>query len=187
MKEAKGRFTAQSTYFCQLMAQGKLSQVDAYIEAYPKAKAWGKAAASVAACNLASKPHIKERIQQMREAIDKQEAIKYQWNIEKSTQKLMKALEKIEDNLELIEEAKQTMLREQKAPSTIVSTITFSTNASVRALKEVASELNSIYGLNKQNVQLSGALSQQVVFEGEDQLPPDEEEVDNNGNEVDDE
>ena len=120
----------------------------------------------------------------MREALDKQQAIKYQWNIEKSTQKLMKALEKIEDNLELIESAKQKMLEEQKAPSSIVSTITFSTNASVRALKEVASELNSIYGLNKQNVQLNGTLSQQVVFEGEDQLPPDEEEVDNNGNEV---
>ena len=42
----------------------------------------------------------------------------------------------------------------------------------------------SIYGLNKQNIQLNGALSQQVIFEGEDQLPPDENQVDNEGNEV---
>ena len=183
-KEINGRFTAQSTYFCQLMAEGKLSQVDAYIEAYPKSKAWGKAAASVAASNLAAKPHIKQRIEQMREAIDKQRAIKYQWSKEKASEKLIQALEKIEDNLELIEKAKKKMLEDQKAPSSIVSTITYSTNASVRALKEVAAELNSIYGLNKQNIQLNGALSQQVIFEGEDQLPPDENQVDNEGNEV---
>ena len=40
-----------------------------------------------------------------------------------------------------------------------------------------------MYGFNKANLELTGSVKQ-VVFAGEDDLPPDDEQVDNEGNEL---
>ena len=180
----KARMTAQSEKFCKLIIEEKMGQTEAYMEAYPKSKEWKKGAAAVAASNLAKKEHIQNRLAELREKCDKELVKRYVWSKEKATNTLMRVLEKVEKNLDLIESTKTDMESKGNSSSTILSTVTFQTNSIARTVKEVAQELNNLYGLNKTNIDLTGQIKQ-VVFEGDTDLPDDEEEVDNEGNEID--
>lgn len=182
----KGRLTPQSEKFCELMAENKKNKYECYIEAYPKAKNWAKASVSAAASALLKKPHIQKKINHLKSKTEEKLVESYAWDKQKSTQVLMKALQKIEGNLDTLSEVRDTLIdnstgAEDKLKA--VSKTLTQMNFSVKALKELASELNIMYGFNKSNVSIDGALAQ-VVFEGEADLPPDEENVDNDGNEI---
>lgn len=182
----RGRFTPQSKLFCELMAEGKKSQIDCYLEAYPKAKSWTRNSAQAAASTLVKKKHIQKRINELREKADQELIERYVWDKQKGTRTLLKALEKIENNLDTVSEAQKALIEKAAGKEDVIKTINktfYQMNSSAKMIKELASELNSMYGLNKTGVELSGSVAQ-VIFEGEDALPPDEETVDNEGNEL---
>lgn len=187
MARNSGRFTPQSKLFCELMAEGKKSQIDCYLEAYPKAKTWTRNSAQTAASTLVKKSHIQKRINELKEKADKELIERYVWDKQKGTRTLLKALEKVEKNLDTLSDAQQALIEKAAGKDDIIKTVNktfYQMNSSAKMIKELASELNSMYGLNKTGVELSGSIAQ-VVFEGEDELPPDEETVDNEGNELD--
>lgn len=182
----RGRFTPQSKLFCELMAEGKKSQIDCYLEAYPKAKSWTRNSAQAAASTLVKKKHIQKRINELREKADQELIERYVWDKQKGTRTLLKALEKIENNLDTVSEAQKALIENAAGKEDVIKTMNktfYQMNSSAKMIKELASELNSMYGLNKTGVELSGSVAQ-VIFEGEDALPPDEEAVDNEGNEL---
>lgn len=182
----KGRLTPQSSKFCELMAEGKKTQYECYVEAYPSAKNWAKGSAQAAASALAKKPHIQERIGQLKQKIEEKLVERYVWDKQKSTKILMRALDKVDKSLEILSEETNKIV-EQESTSTLkikaIKSSLYSINDATRVIKELSNELNTMYGFNKANLELSGSM-QQVVFTGEDELPPDDEEVDNNGNEL---
>ena len=182
----KGRLTPQSSKFCELMAEGIKNQYECYVEAYPKAKGWAKGSVHAACWALLKKDHIAKRINELKKKVEDKLVDRYVWDKEKSTKTLMRALAKVEHNLDVLSEEtdkiiNNTVTSESKI-KTIKSTL-YSLNDATRVVKELSNELNTMYGFNKANLELSGSL-QQVVFTGEDQLPPDTEEVDNDGNEI---
>lgn len=182
----KGRLTPQSLKFCELVAEGSKSQYECYIEAYPKAKTWAKGSAQAAASALAKKPHIQKKIGELKQKIEEKLVERYVWDKQKSTKILMRALEKVEHNLEVLSEQTDKLVNESDSPTIKVKTIKstlYSLNDATRVVKELSNELNTMYGFNKANLEVNGSI-QQVVFTGEDQLPPDEEQVDNEGNEI---
>ena len=182
----KGRLTNQSNKFCELMAEGKKNQYECYVEAYPKAKDWVKASANAAASTLLKKPHIQKRIAELEERRDKLLTEQYAWNKQKSSRTLIRTLEKIESNLDSLSDIRDSLMGDTSNANTKLKAINktlYQINHSAKAVKELVGELNSMYGLNKSKVEFEGTMAQ-VVFEGADELPPDEEEVDNNGNEL---
>lgn len=182
----KGRLTVQSIKFCELMAEGKKSRYECYIEAYPKAKNWTKASAQTAASLLLKKPHIQKKIEQLREKVENKLVEQYVWDKDKSTKTIMCTLNTIENNIDTLMQSRDKLLESSTdADSRIkaVNKVLFGMTSCARVVKELAGELNSMYGFNKSNIELNGSMKQ-VIFEGEDNLPPDEEEVDNNGNEL---
>ena len=182
----KGRFTPQSTKFCELMAKGDKTQYECYIEAYPVSKSWTKGSVQTAASMLMKKPHIREKIDKLKNKIEEKLLDQYVWDKDKSTRALMRTLSKIERNVDVLADSRDELLKGDNSPNTKiknVSKVLYQMTTCAKAIKELAGELNSIYGLNKTNVEVNGTM-QQVVFEGEDDLPPDEEQVDNEGNEL---
>lgn len=186
MARTSGRFTPQSRRFCELMAEGKKSQIDCYLEAYPNAKNWTRNSAQVAAATLVKKSHIQKRINELKEKADKELIERYVWDKQKGTRTLLKVLEKMEKNLETLSDAQQELIEKASGKEEVIKTINktfYQMNSSAKMVKELASELNSMYGLSKTSVDLGGSIAQ-VIFEGEDALPPDNEQVDNDGNEL---
>lgn len=182
----RGRFTPQSKLFCELMAEGKKSQIDCYLEAYPKAKSWTRNSAQTAASTLVKKKHIQQKINELKEKAEQELIERYVWDKQKGTRVLLKAMDKINNNLDIIAEAQKELIANAGGKEDVIKTINktfYQMNTSAKMVKELASELNAMYGLNKTGVELSGSVAQ-VIFEGEDELPPDEESVDNEGNEL---
>lgn len=183
---SKGRFTPQSTKFCELMAKGDKPQYECYVEAYPAAQKWTKASVQTAASMLMKKPHIRERIDKLKTKFEDKRIEQYVWDRDKSTRALVRTLSKIERNVDILAESRDSLLdNELSANAKIrsVNKVLYQMTTCAKAIKELAGELNSIYGLNKTNVELNGTM-QQVVFEGEDELPEDTDEVDNEGHEL---
>lgn len=182
----KGRLTPQSGKFCELIASGSKTQYECYIEAYPRAANWTKASANAAASALLKKPHIQERINSLKAKFEKSVIEQYAWDKYRSTRVLMKTLEKIESNLDSLADIRNDLIKDTSNADgklKAVNKTLYQINHSAKVVKELAGELNSMYGLNKSKFEFEGTMAQ-VVFEGADELPPDEEEVDNNGNEL---
>lgn len=73
--------------FCQSVVNG-LSFVESYIKAFPKAEKWKREVAQNRGCEFAKKPHIAERINELRQAMQEKAKKKFEWDKDKSVKVL---------------------------------------------------------------------------------------------------
>lgn len=177
--------TPQAETFCKLVFEGKMSQSECYVKAYPTAEKWTKASVQAAACNLMKRPNVQKRLCELKKKADAELVERYIWDKQKATKVLMRVAEKIEKNVDLLTKEQDDQYKDATSRAGRQRAITqnlFSINNSIKTLKEVVGELNTMYGFNKTTTEIQGAIAQ-VVFTGENDLPPDDESIDNNGNE----
>lgn len=92
--------------FCQAVVNG-ISFVDAYIKAFPKAANWKREAAQNKGSDFSKKPHIAERIIELREAMQEKSKKKFAWDQDKS----VKVLASIALNTEYRESARVSAVK----------------------------------------------------------------------------
>lgn len=150
------RHTKERIAYARNLLEGK-SQRKAFIEAFPdKAKRYKTSSIDVEASAIFNDPKFQEEIYQVEALKMEQELEKqFRWSRGKAAKMLVTSAEllysKVQEEVEKSPEDRNTREILQE----------------MRTMKELIGELNTMHGLNKQNINVGGGF---VVLSGEDEL-----------------
>lgn len=92
--------TPKQERFCQNLEVKRMSQRDAYIDAYPKAKDWKPSSIDEVACRLANDIKIVSRREELRQEQSSQIAKEAKWTRQDAFKTLNKLITKAEEEIE---------------------------------------------------------------------------------------
>lgn len=92
--------TPKQERFCQNLEVKRMSQRDAYIDAYPNAQKWNDNSVDVEACKLANDTKILLRREELRQEQGKQIAQEAKWTRQDAFKTLNKLIAKAEEEIE---------------------------------------------------------------------------------------
>lgn len=118
--------TPKQERFCQNLEVARMSQRDAYIDAYPNRKNWTTNSIDVEACKLANNPNILLRRQEIRQEEADRIAREATWTREKAFSELQWLMDRAKEEI--------TLKGEMSGPN-------------VSALINAVKELNTIYAV----------------------------------------
>lgn len=170
--------TKQQKRLAELLVEGELTIVDAYIDAYnqtPEKCEHRQRLASRAYMASKSKGCL-YWIGKLNEHKAIEEARILVWDKRKAARRLLKMCREIEVNIDITRQLRDKMLNEGMSTSMQLSQmlkVAQVCNDTARAVKECIREMNEMYGLTKPEVSLTNAI--QVVIGGAEDLPEDGE------------
>jgi putative protein kinase ArgK-like GTPase of G3E family len=129
-KEGIRMLTPKQEQYCKNRAIKKLSQRQAYLDAYPNSKEWQPETVDTKACNLEKEDKILARLKELRDEETAKMSKEAKWNREKAYNEL----------IGLINRAKNEMDDKEEMSSPTVSAI-------INAVKE----LNNIYAVGEKS------------------------------------
>lgn len=92
--------TPKQERFCQNLEVKRMSQRDAYIDAYPKAKEWKSSSIDEVASKVAKNPKILSRREELRQEQNKQIAQEAKWTRQDAFKTLNKLISKADEEME---------------------------------------------------------------------------------------
>lgn len=117
---------------------------------------------------------VRIALSQLQEQADLQLSRLVAWDRQKATKFLIKALNRIEENLDDIDKAKAAMQREGFKDWKVLKFVIEMTYLTSQSVKEVAKQLNDMYGLSLPEKVQNNAL--QIIIQSPHQLPDDVDE-----------
>ena len=92
--------TAQQEAFCQNIEVKKMSQYEAYLEAYPQSKKWKRSSVDEVACRLANSLKILSRREELRAEVKEDIKKEAKWSREDAHSNLTWLIEKAKEEIE---------------------------------------------------------------------------------------
>lgn len=168
--------TAKQRRLAQLLVEGEMSIIEAYVQAYEQTPEQCKDRAKLAnrAYAASKSKGVLHYIKKLQEAQAVEEARLLVWDKRKAARFLLRMCREVEVNIEITKRLRDKMLEEGlKTTNQLTQMLKVSQicNDTARAIKECIKEMNEMYGLTKPEVSLTNAV--QVIIGSPDDLPDD--------------
>lgn len=166
--------------FAKLLVEGSLTIPEAYKIAYKDLLEENPPESENKLVNrayTASKASgVQKQIKQMQERLAVEEARLLVWDKRKASKYLLDRCGEIESNMQIIRQLRDSMLEDKKlsdiAKLKLMNELAFSMNDTARVMKDVATEMNKLYGLQDPKTSMGQAV--QIIIGRKDENMPDD-------------